>query len=205
MEGPASDGFDFTAHMRHVCADIVARMPEFAHIDLDRVAIRWCQARRGTRYGIQASLTPMRFEQGATEMTRRGRRWTIQPVVDAEGREMLYLLSFYLPRFLNLAMEEKLATVCHELWHVSAAFDGDLRRHESQRYYAHGPCEKQFHAAMQAMARQWLDRSPPTWLFDPLRHNFRALHRRYGRVYGTCIPTPKLVPVTTTGSRLAAP
>ena len=39
---------------------------------------------------------------------------------------MLYLLSFYLPRFLKLPWREKLATVIHELWHVNPQFNGDL-------------------------------------------------------------------------------
>jgi hypothetical protein len=195
-------GFDFTRHMRHVCADISARLPEFSHIDVDRMAIRWCQARRRSQYGIQASLTPMRFAHGALETTRRGKRWTIERIVDGDGREMLYLLSFYLPRFLNLPFEEKLATVCHELWHVGEAFDGDLRRHDSKRYYAHGPCEKTFHANMRLLAKKWLGQAPPLSLCDPLRHDFRTLRRRVGRIFGHCLPTPKLVPVTP--SRMSA-
>ena len=34
-----SQSFDFTAQMRAVCQDMVARLPELAHIDLDQVAI----------------------------------------------------------------------------------------------------------------------------------------------------------------------
>ena len=55
---------------------------------------------------------------------------------DAAGREMLYILSFYLPRFQNLDFREKLITVLHELWHISPQFNGDIRRHAG-RYHAH--------------------------------------------------------------------
>ena len=121
----APAGFDFTGHMRLVCEDVVGRLPEFGHIDMDRVAIRFCQVRRPGPFGLQASLTPLRFKAGALETIRRGRRYRVQPVVDRNGREMLYLLSFYLPRFLDQSFAEKIATVCHELWHIGPEFDGE--------------------------------------------------------------------------------
>jgi len=64
-------GFNFTLHMRRLCADLVARVPELAHIDLKRVAIRFCQARKAVRHGVQASLTPLRFERGELYSQRR--------------------------------------------------------------------------------------------------------------------------------------
>ncbi|HEX4149966.1 MAG TPA: hypothetical protein VHY20_13300, partial [Pirellulales bacterium] len=153
-----------------------------------------CQVRRHGLHGVQATLTPLRFAGGQLEMTRRGKRYTIDRLVDPDGREMLYLLSFYLPRFLNHSLEEKLATVCHELWHMAPEFNGDLRRHEG-RCYAHGRSERDYHAGMVELARRWLGLSPPVQLHAFLNGNFRQLLARHGRVYGTRIPTPKLVPL----------
>ena len=96
-------GFDFTTQVRHVCIDITARLAELSHIDMSFVAIRCCQTRQPGPYGIQASLTPLRFIGGARETYRRGATWTIERICDPAGREMLYLLSFYLPRFQNLS------------------------------------------------------------------------------------------------------
>ena len=93
------------------------------------VAISFCQARKNVTHGLQASLTPLRFEHGATTGQRGSRRYSCQPVLDHNGLEYFYILSFYLPRFLNHSVEEKLSTLLHELWHISPAFDGDLRRH----------------------------------------------------------------------------
>src|SRR5205085_5234305 len=106
----AQRGFDFTLHMRRLCSDMTQRLGELAHIDMSRVAIRFCQARRSVRHGLQASLTPLRFKNGALTVVRGGRTWTVQRLFDASGREMLYLLSFYLPRFLEHPLEEKLST-----------------------------------------------------------------------------------------------
>ena len=58
------DGFDYTLHIRHVAQDMVGRLEELSHIDLSQVAIRFCQARKSTLYGMQASLTPLRFQGG---------------------------------------------------------------------------------------------------------------------------------------------
>lgn len=185
-------GFDFTGKIRALCVDISSRLDEFSHVDMTRVAVRFCQTRRAGRFGVQASLTPLRFAGGATESVRRGRVWTVQKVVDLDGREMLYLLSFYVPRFLDLPFEEKLATICHELWHIGPAFDGDLRRHAG-RCYAHGRSEKQFHAEMQVLANRWLQRSPTDDLYAFLRLRFAELQRQHGPIFGTRIATPKLL------------
>ncbi|HWA98320.1 MAG TPA: hypothetical protein VG713_07500 [Pirellulales bacterium] len=194
MDEARTEAFDFTAHMRRVCVDIASRIDEFRHVDMSRVALRWCQARHRWRHGVVASLTPLRFEGGKSHTMRRGRRFTIQPLFDSAGREMLYLLSFYLPRFLNQPFEEKLATVCHELWHIGPEFDGDLRRHAHGRCYAHGPSEAKYHAEMRLLARRWIEASPPQDLCDPLQGDFRTLRKRFGRVLGLRLPTPKLVP-----------
>jgi predicted metallopeptidase len=188
---PVAVGFDFTSAMGRLCRDITERLPELQHIDMDRVALRYCQVRRGGRYGVQATLTPLRFAGGSTEVVRRGRRWTIDRIHDGDGREMLYLLSFYLPRFLDQPWDEKLATVCHELWHIGEAFDGDLRRHEG-RCYAHGSSERKYHAAMKVLAEKWLALGPPPELYEELRCSFGELRSRHGAVLGARIASPKL-------------
>ncbi len=188
----AQQGFNFTEHMRLLCTDLAARLPELSHIEMSRVAIRFCQARIRSRHGMYASLTPMRFEGGRLESRRRGRAWTVERLFDDAGREMLYLLSFYLPRFLERPFEEKLATVVHELWHIGPAFDGDLRRHPG-RCYAHTHSQKQYDAVVQELAGKWLSLDPPQDVYAFLRCNFRQLEERYGRVFGQKIRTPRLL------------
>lgn len=189
----ADHGFDFTLHMRELCADICGRLPDLTHVRMDRVAVRFCQVRKGVAHGLQASLTPLRFAGGAPTMSRNGRAWAIQRVVGPGGHEMLYLLSFYLPRYLNQSFVEKLATVFHELWHISPHFDGDVRR-LAGRCYAHGPNEREFHASMADLADRWLARNPPASLYRFLAYDFGQLRQRHGVVRGTRIATPKLLP-----------
>ena len=194
--GPESDGFDFTYHAGRLCSDLCQRLEELRHIDISRVAIRFCQVRKAVPHGLQASLTPLRFEQGSLYTLRRGRRFTIERLFSPRGDEMLYLLSFYLPRFLNQTFEEKLATVVHELWHISPEFNGDVRRLPG-RCYAHGHSEDHYHSSMHELARRWLDAGPPEELFSFLRCDFAELRSLYGAIYGRRIPTPRLIAAET--------
>ncbi len=155
-----NNGFDFTHHIRLLCKDIVTRLESLEHIDMSRVAVSFSQARSGTRAGMYATLTPLRFPGGRIHTVRRGRKWGMQKVKDHNGEEMLYILNFYLPRFLDLPFREKLDTVVHELWHIGPKFDGDLRRF-GNRCFAHGPSKKQFDRQVSLMVDQWLEQSPP--------------------------------------------
>jgi predicted metallopeptidase len=186
-------GFNFTLHMRHLCQDAVVRLPELQHIDLARVAIGFCQTRKAVRHGLYASLTPLRFADGKTHTVRRGRTWGIQRLVDDSGQEMLYILRFYLPRYLQLDFREKLSTVFHELWHISPQFNGDLRRFGG-RCYAHSGSQKHYDAHVERLADRWLSLDPPEPLYAFLKHDFHGLVQRFGSVHGQRIAVPTLFP-----------
>jgi hypothetical protein len=180
--------------MRTLCEHIVGTLDEFQQIDMSRVAVSFAQARKAVSHGLQASLTPLRFEGGTMTGTVRGRQYSIQPVYDTAGNEMLYVLNFYLPRFMQLVLREKLVTVFHELWHIGPDFNGDLRRH-SGRCYAHSHSQVKYDQQMELLVKAWLATKPPEALFDFLRLDFSQIQARYGRVYGLKLPRPKLIPL----------
>jgi hypothetical protein len=192
-------GFNFTHHMRQLCDQLVTTLPELAHIRLDQVAIGYSQARKAVSHGLQATLTPMRFEAGSLFTTRHGRRYRVQQFVNTAGDEVLYILTFYLPRLLDQPFSEKLITVLHELWHISPDFNGDIRRHPG-RCYAHTKSEREYDRAMARLAQRWLAGNPPRESYEFLNHRFRDLCRRHGSVYGHKIRSPKLIPVVSTES-----
>jgi hypothetical protein len=142
-----------------------------------------------------ASLTPLRFSGGTTTTIRRGREMTIQKVTDGRGGEMLYILSFYLPRFQNLDFREKLITVLHELWHISPDFSGDIRRHAG-RCHAHTHSQAEYDQAMGRLADHWLALGPPECVWAFLRDDFGQLSARYGGIVGLKIRRPRIVPVS---------
>jgi hypothetical protein len=144
------------------------------------------------QHGIYATLTPMRFAGGQLHTIRRGKQWGLQRLYDSSGREMLYILRFYLPRFLDLPFRQKLVTTAHELWHIGPRFDGDLRRFAG-RCYAHSGSKENFDAQAGAFVDHYLATNPPETLFGFLRETFHDLAVRHGRVFGTKIPAPKLI------------
>jgi hypothetical protein len=190
----AGGGFDFTGHVRRLSTDMARRTPHLGHIDPDRVAIGFCQTRKPVSHGTYASLTPMRFVGGRVDTVRRRRRWTLQRLYDPSGREMLYILSLYLPRFMNLPFRQKLTTLMHELWHIGPRFDGDLRRYDG-RCFVHTGSQRSYDVHAERLADDWLSLYPPHDVYDFLHASFQDLVRLHGGVYGTKIPTPKLVPV----------
>lgn len=191
--------FDFTAAMERLCHDLCARVDELSHIDMSRVAVGYRQARRRTTHGLQASLTPLRFEGGAETGLVRRRRYHCPRVIDRHGRECLYLLNFYLPRFFDHPLEERLTTVVHELWHVGPEMDGDLRRHDG-RCYAHGRSQREFDDHAARLARSWLAADPPAELFVLLESSFAELAAEHGGVIGARYEAPKMAPVAARGT-----
>ncbi len=187
-------GFDFTAAIRTLCVHACGHVDDLAHINMHHVAVGFRQARKAVSHGLQASLTPMRFEGGELESVRKGRRWGTQRILGSAGQDILYLLNFYLPRFLDLPFEEKLTTIFHELWHVGPDFDGDLRRHEG-RCYMHGPRQDDFDDVARQMAKAWFATHPPQELWDFLRLDFADLRATHGSIYGERYPAPKLIPL----------
>jgi hypothetical protein len=179
---------------------MVGRLPELAHVQMSRVAVSFAQARRGGPWGTWASLTPMRFAGGAETTTRRGRTYAVQRLVAEDDREMLYLLTFYLPRFLDQSFSEKITTVIHELWHIGPTFDGDLRRHDG-RCFAHGPSQRHFDDFAARLGRRWLSLEPPEELYSFLRLSFTELCDKHGGVYGFRIGRPKLIPLASSSAR----
>jgi hypothetical protein len=185
------EGFDFTRAMRLLCEDVAARLPQFAHLRIDEIAVTFAQTRRRVPHGLQAKLTPLRFENGSLVTRRGGRAWTVERLYEGD-REMLYILTFYLPRFLDHSFREKLITVFHELYHISPGFDGDIRRMDG-RYHVHTHSQQEYDLEMDRLAEQYLRHSPPPELYEFLKLNFRGLCARYGAVVGKRLATPKLI------------
>lgn len=181
-------GFNFSEHMRLICEDMTSRVAALRHIQMNRVGVGFCQARTGSvDYGVFASLTPLRCENGARTTLRRGRRYTLPQFFAPDGTEYLYLINFYIPRFLQRSFKDKLTTTVHELLHISPNFDGDIRRFGG-RCYAHSGSQKNFDAYAEQLASLWLAMKPPVELYDFLHEDFRSLEAKYGGIYGTKFP-----------------
>ncbi len=199
---PPTGPLDFCGRMRDVCADVAARCETLRHVRMPSVLLSFTPCRNRSLYGLQARVTPLRFRDGSLTRRHGPVEYQVQRFV-VDGTEMLYILTFCLPRFLNQPFEEKLVTVFHELYHMSPAFDGDLRRHPG-RYAVHSHSKDRYDAHMAELVKEYLADHPAPAVFDFLRHGYQHLWDRNGGITGHVVPRPKLLPVGWATPRQAA-
>lgn len=173
--------------------DVCFRVPALNHIDMNRVAVSFARTKHSAPYGIFASMTPLRFENGELVQSKRGRNWTLQRCYRADGTEYLYILYFYVPRFIELKLAQKIETIVHELYHIGQNFNGDLRRFEG-RCFAHGSSQKRYDRTVHSLVDHWLKQEPPEDIWNFLGYGYKDLVERYGTLHGTRISTPKIIP-----------
>ena len=189
---PTGEPFDFCAAIQRLVMDIAIRSPDFRHLQVPRILVTVTQARAGTPHGLQARVTPMRFERGELTRKRRGVPYQVQRYFLGE-HEYLYLMTFCLPRFLDMDFDQKFITLFHELYHIGPAFDGDLRRHEGRCQF-HTARQREYDRGMAQYARDYLAGPHDPALHRFLRLNFAQLHLRHGSVTGVVVPKPKTIP-----------
>lgn len=187
--------FHFSERMRDLCADIAAKYEPMRHIDVSRMIFAITPSRHPRVHGVQAKVTPLRFANGELTRILRGIPYQIQQFFHDE-REIYYIMSFSVPRFLNRHFEDKFVTVFHELFHISPAFNGDLRRH-SGRYAIHTASQKRYDQEMSAMAREYVQSGADPKKFGFLKLNYGQLRHRHTHVIGHVAPRPKIIPVRT--------
>jgi predicted metallopeptidase len=193
VTGPLDRPFDFIGHIRRLCADICQRCAELRHIDTRRILFDMTQARNNLSHGLQARVTPLRFRHGHLRRTRQQVVYQVQRYL-VDGNEMLYLVTFCLPRFLDQTFDEKFITLFHELYHISPHFEGDLRHHDG-RNHLHADSKQAYDRHMAQLAREYLASKPDPALHGFLRLNFAQLMHRHKRVEAIVVPRPRLIPV----------
>jgi len=199
--GPADEPFDFSLNMRRLLADIAARTPEFKHLKVSQILVSATQARGGRRHGLQARVTPLRFQHGRIVRQRQGVAYQVQRYF-LDDHEFLYVLTFCLPRFLDQAFDDKLVTLFHELQHIDPGFNGDLRRHAG-RCHIHSTSRRCYDRHMAELARAYMTTKPDPRLLGFLRMNFAQLRQRHGSVTAIVVPRPKVIPIPSVQSAAA--
>lgn len=186
--------FDLTAALEELIAAVVSSSPQLGHVDPSRLLVSLSSTRSGGIGGAWARIHPLRFAGGSpVGSVRRGRKvYRVEmPHMVHDGREILYLIFFLVPRFLDLSLRDKMITVCHELLHISPAFDGDIRRFPG-RTYAHGHSRKKFDEKAAALADAFLSLPRAGELTAFLDGGAAELRRRHGTIVGRRVPRPRL-------------
>jgi hypothetical protein len=184
---------DLSQCLEALASDLCRTVSELSHIDTGSILFCLSRSRAGGTHGTYARIAPLRFVGGNIEQTRRRGRYmeTFRlPSLDHDGRQILYLVYLLLPRFLRLSFEQKLETVVHELYHISEACDGDIRR-LGGRNYAHGHSRRAYNRKITELAGQYLASNPDSRLTDFLHLDEESWLRGEFRLTGLRVPLPK--------------
>ncbi len=185
---------NLTLEIERLIADIVGRTDEFSHIDPRRILVCVSSTRGGGVHGTYAKIHPLRFEDGSrVKKVRRGARRHVYelPAINHRGTEMLYVIYFLIPRFLNLSFQEKMVTLFHELYHISPEFNGDIRRFPG-RNYAHGSSTRHYNEYMARLVGAYLGRDGDNHPADFLKGDMAEIRQRYRAIVGRKMAAPRI-------------
>lgn len=182
-----------TLAVKRLIRDVAKRLPEFEHVRPSRILVVAGEARRASR----ATIRPAHFKE-TRDRTRTGGQK--KPLIRIRGRKILYVITLRPLWFVGSTPEQRLTTVLHELYHVSAKFDGTLhrgRRHSvlprpaydrqmrkiRDRYLAEVPdALEPFAREGLVTARMWLER-PSHW-YDDDEYGGRRVYSEDQLFYG---------------------
>jgi len=184
--------FDYAEAMKKLVADIASRCDVFRHVDMSAVLVGCIKARSSSNMGLYARTVPMRFEDGSHVTTKRGLLYRVPKVIH-DGNEILYIVSFCLPRFQDLSFDDKITTIFHELYHISPRFDGDIRRFDG-RHFVHGS-QKKYDELMKSLADEYLRENPDSELAEFLKLSWEELSWKHEAITWTIYraPRPQLI------------
>lgn len=172
---------------------IVVSTSSFSYIIPQQLLICIASNKSGSRGGTYGKLVPLRFCNGAKYSTFRNQVYTI-PEIRNDNHPILYIIYFYMPKFFDLALEEKIKVIFHELYHINPSFNGDIRRLGKSKV-AHGGSRLKFDDRFSKNLDQFLLLPHPKWFTDFLLLNSVQLYKRYSRITGLRMQVPHPVPV----------
>lgn len=151
---------DYTELWDHLVADIAAKVPAFAHLDPQRIAVAAAPRWAGSTWGNLACCISLRQKREPlfSVWVRRRTRTIIQvspwfipqpPEIVFNGVKRRYLILLRLPRALE---HNPLETLIHELYHIDEKFDGSLRP------VRHG---REYDWRVRTLMREWLRHADP--------------------------------------------
>jgi hypothetical protein len=185
---------NLTLELERLIAHITGHVEEYRHIDPRRLLVCVSSTRGGGVHGTYAKIHPLRFEDGTRRKTVRrgtGRHEYEMPLITHRGVEMLYVIYFLVPRFLNLPFREKLITLFHELYHISAEFNGDIRRFPGKNY-AHGSSTRKYNAYMGKLVDSYLGNLTDHGMMSFLEGDMEEIRGRFKAIVARKMAAPRL-------------
>ncbi|MBI3181904.1 MAG: hypothetical protein HYZ28_07145 [Myxococcales bacterium] len=148
---------NFNQAVKALVKHVAATMAEFSHIRPGRILVVAGEARRSSR----GTVKPLTFE-GARSRDKAGR---VKPTIRLRGRRMLYCVTLRPLFFRASTPQARIATLLHELFHISPRFDGTLSGARRHARLGGG-----FAHRLRPLVRRYLKRCPPE-LWAPFAHD----------------------------------
>lgn len=148
---------DLAPALRAFVLHVARSVPGFSHLKPNRILVVAGEARRASR----ATVRPLTFP-GGKRVDPLGRK---KPLVRVHGRRILYVITLRPLFFRDSTPRQRVATLLHELFHISKDFDGSLdhtRRHDE--------AGNGFEAAFTPVERRFWKRLPPH-LLEPFTYD----------------------------------
>ncbi|MBL8957791.1 MAG: hypothetical protein JNK82_43855 [Myxococcaceae bacterium] len=136
---------------------VALTMPEFRHLQPEHILVVAGEARRASR----GTVKPLAFAKGK----RRDAFGRKKPLIKLHGVRMLYCITLRPLFFRASTPRTRVATLLHELFHISRKFDGTLDR--ARRHSRLGP---KFDARFNPLEKR-LWQTLPDLLREPFEHD----------------------------------
>jgi len=143
--------------LHRILADIQRRVPEFSHLQNERILFTAGQARRKSR----ATTRPFSFPETRTRRSETGHLY--KPIITYRKKRIRYEITLRPLFFLRSTPQQRLQTIFHELYHFSQEFDGTLaqnRRHDVLP-------QRQFDKELRPILRRY-QKEMPQWIMQVL-------------------------------------
>lgn len=188
----AGSVFDFNREYKKVICDVIRSCEEFSHIDPKNIAVSYTPSKTKGKYGLQAKIYPLRFEGGSIEKTVDGHLFRLDEIF-FDNEPVYYIIAFCVPRFLNLAISEKLETIVHELFHISPKFNGDIRRLSLGAKAAHGSSKDIFDRFVAKIVKRYLYSAERALLPKFLYFDYKKLAQHYSEIKFEKLKIPRII------------
>ncbi len=148
MARPAARRPQLGPALRRIVRDAAAKLPEFSHVRASQILIVAGEARRASR----ATIRPLGDRAQRPEVWFRGTR-------------ILYVVTLRPRFFRDSTPEARVATLLHELYHISGRFDGTL--HRGRRHAVLGP---RFARRLRPIVHRYVEQMAPELLAGVAHH-----------------------------------
>lgn len=183
--------FNITDAFTLIMRDMIERTEEFKLFDINRILVCCSTNRNTSRGGIYGKLVPLKFENGNDIIKHKGYYYSI-PRLTVNNVEILYVVYFYIPKFLDLPAEKKIDVMFHELYHINPDFNGDIRRMGKFKK-AHGHSRKCFDEKYQEYAESFFNYIKNTPFIKFLEMDTKSLKNEFPAISYRRMKVPKPV------------